>query len=118
MTRLIILLLFLLQFISCNKKVNEDDLFQNIKQFSGLEIQPQIIDSINYKYEISYRDDLTTYIIYLSDENLKKIFLKSQKLNGFEFYFHMDSISSFTKENRSEERRVGDNCRYQINADK
>lgn len=103
----IIFFMFFILFYSCDKKIDKEVLVKEIEAFSGLKINPNSIDSISYNYDISYRDDVTTYVLYLSDSDLRKLFLESRKKDGFEFYSHMDSLSSFSKEK--------DNCLKQVN---
>lgn len=103
---IIFAVLFILS-CSCNKQIDKDALTFEIESFSRLKINPNSIDSISYKYDIAYRDDVVTYVIYMSDSSLRELFLESQKIDDFEFYSHMDSLSSFSKNEG--------NCLRQVN---
>lgn len=105
MRRLNIILLILLPvlILSCNKEMDNEILMNEIESFSGLKINPKMIDSVEYESNL----DIYNYVLYLSDANLKKLYLESQKVNGFEFYSHMDSFSSFTVTEK--------NCMKQLN---
>lgn len=103
---IILAVLFILS-CSCNKQIDKDALIFEIESFSKLKIHPNSIDSISYKYDIGYRDDVATYVIYMSDSDLRKLFLESRKIDGFEFYSHMDSLSSYSRNKK--------NCVEQVN---
>src|SRR5690554_4862821 len=103
---IIFAVLFILS-CSCNKQIDKDALTFEIESFSRLKINPNSIDSISYKYDIAYRDDVVTYVIYMSDARLRELFLEPQKIADFELYAPMDSLSSFSKNEG--------NCLRQVN---
>jgi len=67
-------------FIACERDVDYFLLTDEIESFSGLSLNESIIDSVNYDYKFSYRDDVISYVIYMPKADLMELYENSKKI--------------------------------------
>lgn len=90
------LTLYIVFFIyySCSEKVEENEIFNKIETFSGLKIEKEQVDSITYKHDYSFVDDVTLYILFINENQVSEIEKKLIELPHFTNY--NDSLISYS----------------------